>query len=390
NNRARINDGAGASDTAGAMENTARGCSYKEFLKCKPHYFNGTEGAVGLIRWQVEYHIDLVPEAAPVARSPYKLSPSEMQELSSQLQQILDKEFIRPSSSLWRSPVLFVKMKDGSFSYKVLASTQRLTCDQEFQVMLFGLTNTLAVFMDLMNWVSNPYLDKFGIVFIDDISIYSRNKEEHEEHLKQMFDMLKSKGKISETVWFVAATIDNPMEVGADNNGLHHETALDIDRLRHDLGNSRSSYEVRTFPANERNRQDGEGALGTHLDTSTAYHPQIDGQSERTFQTLEDMLHTCLIDFGNGWDNHLPLVKFSYNNSYHTIIKAAPFMALHGQKCQSPICWIEVGDSQFTSPEIIHKRTEKTIQIRNRLKTVHDHQKCYADVRLKPLEFQVV
>ncbi|GJW23511.1 putative reverse transcriptase domain-containing protein [Tanacetum coccineum] len=169
------------------------------------------------------------------------------------------------------------------------------------------------------------------------------------------------------------------MEVGEDNNGLHHETALDIDRLRHDLGNSRSSYEVRTFPANETNQQDGEGALGTRLDMSTAYHPLTDGQSERTFQTLKDMLHTFLVDFGNGWDNHLPLVEFSYNNSYHTIIKAAPFMALHGQKCQSPICWIEVGDSQFTSPEIIHKTTKKTIQIRNKLKTAHDRQKCYAD-----------
>ncbi|GKA54637.1 reverse transcriptase domain-containing protein [Tanacetum coccineum] len=79
-------------------------------------------------------------------------------------------------------------------------------------------------------------------------------------------------------------------------------------------------------------------ALGTRLDMSTDYHPQTDGQSERTIQTLEDMLRVCVIDFGNGWDKHLPLVEFSYNNSYHTSIKAAPFEALYGRKCRSPIC----------------------------------------------------
>ncbi|GJU96813.1 reverse transcriptase domain-containing protein [Tanacetum coccineum] len=77
-------------------------------------------------------------------------------------------------------------------------------------------------------------------------------------------------------------------------------------------------------------------ALGTRLDMSTAYHPQTDGQSERTIQTLEDMLRACVIDFGKGWDKHLPLVKFSHNNIYYTSIKAAPFEALYGRKCRSP------------------------------------------------------
>ncbi|GJW17489.1 putative reverse transcriptase domain-containing protein [Tanacetum coccineum] len=86
-------------------------------------------------------------------------------------------------------------------------------------------------------------------------------------------------------------------------------------------------------------------ALGTQLDMSMAYHPQTDGQSERTIQTLEDMLRACVIDFEKGWDRHLPLVEFSYNNSYHTSIKAASFEALYGQKCRSLICWAEVGDA---------------------------------------------
>ncbi|GJX52945.1 putative reverse transcriptase domain-containing protein [Tanacetum coccineum] len=88
-----------------------------------------------------------------------------------------------------------------------------------------------------------------------------------------------------------------------------------------------------------------QNALGTNLDMSTVYHPQTDGQRDRTIQTLEDMLCACTIDFGKGWVNHLPLVKFSYNNSYHDSIKAAPFEALYGRKCRSPICWTEVGEA---------------------------------------------
>ncbi|GKA46667.1 putative reverse transcriptase domain-containing protein [Tanacetum coccineum] len=102
-----------------------------------------------------------------------------------------------------------------------------------------------------------------------------------------------------------------------------------------------------------------QSALGTQLDISTAYHPETDGQSERTIQTLEDMLRACVIDFGKGWEKHLPLVEFSYNNSYHASIKAAPFEALYGRKCRSPVCWAKVGD------------------------------RSYANVRRKPLEFQV-
>ncbi|GKC58099.1 putative reverse transcriptase domain-containing protein [Tanacetum coccineum] len=130
-------------------------------------------------------------------------------------------------------------------------------------------------------------------------------------------------------------------------------------------------------------------ALGTQLDMSTAYHPQTDGQSERTIQTLEDMLRACVMDFGKGWDRHLPLIEFSYNNSYHTSIKAAPFEALYGRKCRSPICWAEVGDAQLTGPEIVRETTEKIIQIKHRLQASRDRQRSYADKRRKPLEFQV-
>nr|GEZ11176.1 DNA/RNA polymerases superfamily protein [Tanacetum cinerariifolium] len=132
----------------------------------------------------VEFQIDLIPGASPIARAPYRLAPSEIKELSEQLQEIFEKGFIRPSSSPWGALVLFVKKKDGSF---------RITRygHYEFQVMPFELKNAPAVFMDLMNRICKPYLDKFLIVFIDDIFIYSKNEKEHKEHLKVILELIK-------------------------------------------------------------------------------------------------------------------------------------------------------------------------------------------------------
>ncbi|GJU20314.1 putative reverse transcriptase domain-containing protein [Tanacetum coccineum] len=101
---------------------------------------------------------------------------------------------------------------------------------------------------------------------------------------------------------------------------------------------------------------------------STTYHPRTNAQSERTIQTLEDMLRACMIDFGNGWDRHLLLIEFPYNNIYHTSFKAAPFEALYGQ--------------------IIHEIIEKIVQTKSRIQAARDRQKSYADVKRKPLEFQ--
>ncbi|GJW56642.1 putative reverse transcriptase domain-containing protein [Tanacetum coccineum] len=135
--------------------------------------------------------------------------------------------------------------------------------------------------------------------------------------------------------------------------------------------------------------QSTQKALGTRLDMSMAYHPQTDGQSERTIQTLEDMLRACVLDFGGSWDVHLPLVEFSYNNSYHSSVRCALFEALYGRKCRSPIMWAEVREGQLIGPELVQETTEKISQIKDRLKAARDRQKSYADKRRKPLEFSV-
>ncbi|GJU49691.1 putative reverse transcriptase domain-containing protein [Tanacetum coccineum] len=163
-----------------------------------------TQGVVKTLI-NTKFRIDLLPGATPVAKSPYRLEPSEMQELSEQLQELQDKGLIRPSHSLWGAPVLFMKKKDGSFRMCIDRYHQlRVHEDDipktafrtkyghfEFTVMPFGLTNAPAVFMDLMNRVCKPYLDKFVIVFIDDILIYSKTNEDHEVHLRLVLELLR-------------------------------------------------------------------------------------------------------------------------------------------------------------------------------------------------------
>ncbi|GKD70024.1 putative reverse transcriptase domain-containing protein [Tanacetum coccineum] len=210
----------------------------REFLEVFLEYLPGLPPVL-----QVEFQIDLVPGAAPIARAPYRLAPSKMQELSNQLQELVDRVFIRPSTLPWGAHVLFIKKKDGSFRMCIdYQELNKLTIknhyplpriddlfDQlqgssvyskidlrsgyhplrirdedipktafrtrykhyEFQVMPFGLTNAPAVFMDLMNRVCKPYLDKFVILFIDDILIYTHNKEEYANHLRIILELLK-------------------------------------------------------------------------------------------------------------------------------------------------------------------------------------------------------
>ena len=130
-------------------------------------------------------------------------------------------------------------------------------------------------------------------------------------------------------------------------------------------------------------------ALGTKISMSTAYHPQSDGQTERTIQTLEDMLRACVLDFGGSWEDHLHLVEFAYNNSYHSSIGMAPFEALYGRPCRSPACWMEFGEQLLLGPELVQQTNELVKKIQQRLETAQSRQKSYADKRRRPLSFEV-
>ncbi|GJR21109.1 putative reverse transcriptase domain-containing protein [Tanacetum coccineum] len=661
---------------------------------------------------KAQKYMEKVPGAAPVARAPYRLAPSEMKELSTQLQELSDKGFIRPSSSPWGAPVLFVKKKEGyfrmcigyrelnKFTVKYRYPLPRIDnlFDQlqgssvyskidlrsgyhqlrvrdedipktafrtryghyEFQVMPFGLTNAPAVFMDLMNRVCRPYLDKFVIVFIDDILIYSKTKEEHDAHLRLILELLKKEelyAKFSKCdfwlskVQFLGHVIDSegihvdPAKIESIKDWESPKTPTETLQFLGLAGYYRRfiegavlmqkekviAYASRQLKIHEKNYTTHDLELGAvvfalkmwrhylygtkcvvftdhkslqHIldqkelnmrqrrwlellsdyDCELCYHPgkanvvadalsrksrpkplrvralvmtiglnlpvqilnaQVEARKEENYETedlcgmiknlesraygtlclknrswipcfgdlralimheshkskysihpgldkmyqalkklywwpnmkaeivtyvskcmtcaklpkttsgqdtiwvivdrltksahflpiketdimekltrqylkevvsrhevpvliiydrdskftsyfwkslneaLEDMLRGCVMDFGKGWDRHLPLIESSYNNNYHMSIKDAPFKALYGRKCRSPICWAEVGDAQLTGPEIIHETTEKIIQIKHRLQASRDRQRSYADKRHKPLEFQV-
>ncbi|XP_052723766.1 uncharacterized protein LOC128193721 [Vigna angularis] len=651
---------------------------------------------------EVEFTIDLVTMTGPISVAPYRMSPAELVELKTQIEELMDKKFIRLSASPWGAPVLLVKKKDDSsrlcIDYRQL---NKLTIknkyplpriddllDQlhgatvfskidlrsgyhqiqvkeediqktafrsryghyEYVVMPFGVTNAPTIFMDYMNRIFRPYLDKFVVVFIYDILIYSKNCEEHEEHLRLVLGVLREKelyAKLSKcefwmkSVQFLGHVVsaegisvdpakvravlewENPRSVtevrsfvglagyyrrfiegfskivapltqltrkdhpfawtdrceasfqelkrkltsapvlvipdtakpfevycDASHQGLgcilmqenrvvayasrqlkrrwleflkdydfellYHpgkanvvadalsrkvvhvssmmvrelqlvESFRDL-RLQFDLEpnsikccNLRISSDVfdrirekqfededlvkilnalGTDQAKEFNTgtdsflrymgrtcipNDGElkriileeghqsrlsmhpvknhdsiwvivdrltnsahflavnlkmsmtkltqlyineiNELGSKVQMSSAYHPQTDGQSERTIQTLEDLLGTCVLDHMDIWNEVLPLVEFTYNNSFQSSIGMAPFEALYGRKCQTPLCWFQEGEKVLTGPELIQQTTEKVKLIQERLKTSRSRQKSYADKRRRPLEF---
>ncbi|GJY60401.1 putative reverse transcriptase domain-containing protein [Tanacetum coccineum] len=266
---------------------------------------------------------EVFPEDLPT-RAPYQLAPSEMKELSDQLQELSDKGFIRPSSSHWGTLVLFVKKNDGSFHlYIDYQELNKLTVKNRYPLPriddLFDQLQGSSVYSKIDLRLSYHQLR----VREEDIpkTAFRIRKKEHEEHLKLILELLKKE---------------------------EHSAIFESMPLR-------------------------AKAMGTQLDMSTAYHPQTDEQSERAIQTLEDMLHAFVIDFRSGLGKDtLTLIEFSYNNSYHASIKATPFEALYGRKCRSPVCWAEVGDAQLTGPELIHETTEKIVQIKQRIQAARD------------------
>ena len=129
-------------------------------------------------------------------------------------------------------------------------------------------------------------------------------------------------------------------------------------------------------------------AMGTRVNFSTAFHLQTDGQSERVIQILEDMLRSCAIDYEGSWDRHIPLVEFVYNNSFQSSIGMAPYEALYGRKCRTPLCWTELSERKVIGPDLIQDTEEKVKMIRERLKVVTDRQKSYTDMKRKDIQYE--
>ncbi|GKC38714.1 putative reverse transcriptase domain-containing protein [Tanacetum coccineum] len=490
----------------------------KDFSKVFPEDFLGLPPTR-----QMEFQIDLMPGVAPVARAPYRLAPSEMKELSEQLQELSDKGFIRPSSSPWGAPVLFVKKKDESFrmcidyrklnkltgdkqeaafqtlkqklcsapilalpqvaenfivycdaphkglgavlmqNEKVIAYASRqlkiheknyTTHDLELGAVVFALKiwrhylygTKCTVFTDhkcLQHILNQKELNMRQRRWLELLSDYDCEIHYHPGKANVVADALSRKERIKPLRVRALDIPKEKLEPRADGtlclNGMSwlpcygdlrtvimpesHKSKYSIypssDKMYQDMKKlywwPNMKADIVTYVSKcltcarvkaEHQRPSGydtiwviidrltksaiftpmretdsieklarkylkevvtrheipvsiicdrdprfasnfwrslQKALGTNLDMSIAYHPQTDGQSERTIQTLEDMLRACVIDFGNVWVRHLPLVEFSHNNSYLASIKAAPFEALYVRKCRSPVCWAEVG-----------------------------------------------
>nr|GEV74318.1 reverse transcriptase domain-containing protein [Tanacetum cinerariifolium] len=226
---------------------------------------------------QVEFPIDLIPGAAPVAHTPYRLAPSKMQKLSDQLQELADQGYHQ------------LRVRDEDIHNTAF----RMRFIKDFSKIAKSLTK--------LTQKNKKY-------------IWGEDQE-------TAFQLIKQKLCEAPILALPEGNDDFIVYGDASHQGLG-AMLMQIDK----------------------------DALGTQLDISTTYHPETDGKSERTIQTLEYMLQACVIDFGRGWEKHLPLVEFSYNNFYHASIKETSFQALYGQKCRSPICWAEVRDVQHTGP----------------------------------------
>ncbi|GKA31719.1 putative reverse transcriptase domain-containing protein [Tanacetum coccineum] len=498
---------------------------------------------------EIEFQIELIPRATPVAKSPYRLAPSEMEELYGQLKELQDKELNKLTvKNLYPFPRiddLFDQLQGSRFFSKIdlrsgyhqlgvhedniLKTAFRTRYGHfEFTVMPFGLTNAPAIFMDLINIVCRPYLDKFVIVFIDDILIYSKTQEEHVEHFRLVLELLKKEklyAKFSKCefwlreVQFLGNVINgngihvDPSKIEAKSKTFDwgEEQELAFQTLKDKLCNAPVlalldrpedfmielfgdyDYEIRYHPGKanvvtdalsrkERvkpkrvlvawNKKDiaeyvskcltclkvkavhqrpsgllqqpkipvwkWEGiamdfvtklprtssghdtiwVIVDRLTKSAHFLPMCDDYkmerlarlylneivarhgvsisitsdhdsrlTSRFWQSMQEALGTRL-DM-RSWDVHLLLVEFSYNNSYHSSVRCAPFKALYGRKYRSPIMWAEVGEGQLIGPELVQETTEKISQIKDRLKAARDRQKSYADKRRKHLEFSV-
>ncbi|GJY01959.1 putative reverse transcriptase domain-containing protein [Tanacetum coccineum] len=412
---------------------------------------------------QVEFQIDLVPGAAPVAWAPYRLAPSEMKELSDQLQELSDKGFIRPNSSPWGdlelnkltvkncypllkiddlfdqlqgssvysrgrcAPILalpegaenFIVYYDASHKGLAVVLMQNEKQILEAQTEARKLENLKVedarevgcramMYEDMKKLYWWPNMKADIATYVSKCLMCLNVKAEHQKPSDLLVqpeipqwkwdnitvDFVTKLPRTSsgyDTIWVIVDRLTKSTHFLPirENDPMDKLARLYMKEVvtRHGIPVSIICDRDGRFTLNF--WRAFQKALGTRLDMSTAYHPQTNGQSDRTIQTLEDMLHACVIDFRKGWERHLPLIEFSYNNSYHASIKAAPFEALYGRKCRSPVCWAEVGDAQLTGPELIHETPEKIVQIKQRIQAAHDRQKSYADVRRKPLEFQV-
>nr|GEV91480.1 putative reverse transcriptase domain-containing protein [Tanacetum cinerariifolium] len=317
--------------------------------------------------------MSFIKMAMPIANSPYRLAPSELEELSGQLKELQDKVFLK------------IDLRSGYHQLRVHEDNIPKTAFRtryghfEFTVMPFGLTNAPAV-------ITLPLCINTQPSPIPDASQYTTKSSSplrrarigalHNVSFKEAVDKFAGLQR--------GIAMDFMTKLLGTSSG-HDTVWVIVDRL------TKSAY---FLPMREDYKMDRLARL--YLNEIVARHGVpisiiSDHDSRFTskfWQSMQESLGTRL-DKRGSWDIHLPLIEFSYNNSYHSSVRCASFEALYGRKCRSPIMWAEVGEGQLIGPELVQKTTKKISQIKDRLKAARDRQKSYANKRRKPLEFSV-
>ncbi|XP_071674479.1 uncharacterized protein [Lolium perenne] len=394
---------------------------------------------------EVEFLIELLPGTGPIAKRPYKMDVEELKELKKHLKEQLEKGFIRPSSSSWGAPVLFVMKKDSS---KRLAmdyrSLNEVTIKNKYPLPNindpFDQLKGAKVFskIDLRSGKANVVADALSRKSYVNGLTAGELPEELCEQFKDLrlevvpkgylaslevqptlMDRIREAQKLDKEIKEIKVTMSEGRAKGfhADEQGtIWFEKRICVPQdpeLRklifqeaHDSpysihpGNTKMYMDVkeRFWWSNLKrdiaeyialcDRQIHE-SLGTRLEFSTAFHPQTDGQTERVNQILEDMLRACALDYGSSWDENLPYAEFSYNNSRQASIGMAPFEALYGRKCTTPLLWSGVGERSLFGPDLIKDAEEKVRLIRDRLKIAQSRQKSYADSKRMEVTYEI-
>ncbi|GJX54865.1 putative reverse transcriptase domain-containing protein [Tanacetum coccineum] len=306
----------------------------------------------------------------------YRLAPSEMKELSEQLKELSDKGFIRPSSSPWGAPIPKVQFLSHVIdSQGIYMDPAKIESIKDWESL--KTPTEIRQFLGLAGYYRR-FIEGFSKTVKSMTKLTQKgfkfdwgDKQEAAFYMKEQSKPLRVRALVMTIGLDLPKQILNAQTEARKPKNLKNE---DVGGML--IENSKDPEKLRTEKLEP--RADGTLCLNGR-----------NGQSERTIQTLDDMLRAYAIDFKKGWVKYLPLVEFSYNNSYHASIKAAPFEALYCRKCRSPVCWAEVGQVQLTGPEIVQETTKKIIQIKQRMQVARDRKKSYADLKRKPMEFQV-
>ncbi|XP_070007284.1 uncharacterized protein [Nicotiana sylvestris] len=312
----------------------------------------------------IDFCIDLAPGTQPIS-----IPPSCMA-LKEQLEELLANRFVRPNVSPWGAPVLFVKKKDGTMRMcidhrqlnkftiknkyplpregikvdpKKIEAVQSWPCPTSMTEIrsFLGLAGMYTVYCDASRVGLGCVLIQEGRV----IAYASRQLKIHEKN-------------------YLVPDLELAAMVHAIKIWRHYLYGVSCERAV-------------------------QNELGTRVELSTTFHPQIDGQSEWTFKILEDMLRACVIDFGGQWDQFLPLAEFAYNNNYQSSIEMAPFEALYSRRCRSPIRWFELGEAKLYGTNLVQDALHKVKLIRESLRTAQSRQKSYVDQKARDVSFIV-